>query len=50
MPQPTLVDMLGATAGLSSSARNTDGQAIRATRHLTSVAALSSLPLLPSVN
>ena len=39
-PRPSSVDTLGATAGLSSSAQNTVGQANRGTRHFTSVEAL----------
>ncbi len=39
---PSLVDMLGAAAGLSSSAEYTVGQANRGTRYLTSLGALGS--------
>ena len=39
--QPCSVDTLGATAGLSSSAGNTVGQANRGTRHFRSVEALA---------
>ena len=40
VPRPCSVDMLGATAGSSSSAGNTVGQANRGTRHFRSVWAL----------
>jgi acyl transferase domain-containing protein/NAD(P)H-dependent flavin oxidoreductase YrpB (nitropropane dioxygenase family) len=40
VPRPSSADTLGATAGLSSSAENTVGQANRGTRHFTSVEAL----------
>ena len=41
-PQPCSVDTLGATAGLSSSAGSTVGQANRGTRHFRSVATLAA--------
>jgi hypothetical protein len=43
VPRPPSVDPLGATAGLSSSADNTVGQANRATRHFTPVETLDRL-------
>jgi len=46
VPRPSSVDTLGATAGLSSSAENTVGQANRGTRHFTSVEALGPGELL----
>ena len=42
VPRPCSVDTLGATAGLSSSAGNTVGQANRGTRHFRSVGALAA--------
>jgi L-lysine 2,3-aminomutase len=42
VPLPCSVDMLGATAGLSSSAENTVGQANRGTRHFRSIGALDA--------
>ncbi len=43
VPQPTSVDTLGATAGLSSSAGNTVGQANRGTRQFSPDATLATL-------
>ena len=44
VPRPCSVDTLGATAGLSSSAENTVGQANRGTRHFRSGGALGTHP------
>jgi hypothetical protein len=46
VPRPHSVDTLGATAGMSSGAENTIGQANRSARHFSSVAALVLLAAL----